>query len=258
MAAQGLDIHFDGEADKQVLITGEEAHQNPWNLMTMDDGLEARKYLQAVLKGRKLERFYDYNADKRPDVIQQIIMSYSLSLYYTRRNAMGKPHIKFNRMSPIRNKAVIMEILKVLSPTAKERYGGQLATIARDEHLNAAGKGNVYGWKAPGPPADPSTAHLRYRMTNIGTLQKQLPMNVASEVREHGRTRAIKNELMASTWGNAHSVAAREGINTSAYGRGGKRSGTKRSGSCSTKRSGSCSNKRSGSKKRKTRRNSRK
>jgi hypothetical protein len=236
MAAQGLDIHFDGEADKQVLITGEEAHQNPWNLMTMDDGLEARKYLQAVLKGRKLERFYDYNADKRPDVIQQIIMSYSLSLSYTRRNAMGKPHIKFNRMSPIRNKAVIMEIFKVLSPTAKERYGGQLATIARDEHLNAAGKGNVYGWKAPGPPADPETAHLRYRMTNIGTLQKQLPMNVASEVREHGRTRAIKNELMASTWGNAHSVAAREGINTSAYGHGGKRSGTKRSGSCSTKR----------------------
>jgi len=219
---RGLDIQFDGEIDKQVLIAGEKPQENPAWVLFSNDEVKVRKYLQDVLKGRKLERFYDYAADKRPDVIQQLIQSYGLNLVYTKWHM--KPNAKFNRESPIKHKAVIMEVMKVLSPSAKDIYGAQLAALAQNEHLIAAGKGNLYGWRAPGPPADPDSAHLKYRMTNIGTIQKQLPVNVASEVRTRGRTRAIKNELMASTWGNAHSVAAREGINTSAYGRGGLRS----------------------------------
>jgi hypothetical protein len=221
-----LDIQFDGELEKQVLVRGEEKHANPWAILMSNDEVKVRKYLQDVLKGRKLERFYDYAADKRPDVIQQLIQSYALNLVYTKWGS--KPNAKFNRESPIKHKAVIMEVMKVLGPNAKRIYGEQLAAIATDESLKAAGKGNVYGWRAPGPPADPESAHLKYRMTNIGSIQQQLPVNVASEVRTRGRTRAIKNELMASTWGNAHTVARREGINTSAFAAGRKGRRTRR------------------------------
>lgn len=226
MAAQGLDIQFDGEVNKQVLIAGEKPQDNPWVVLMSNDEVRVRAYLQDVLKGRKLERFYDYAADKRPDVIQQLIQSYGLSLVYTKWGM--KPNAKFNRESPIKHKAVIMEVMKVLSPSAKANYGGQLASIATDERLKAAGKTNVYGWRAPGPAADPDSAHLKYRMTNIGSINKQLPVNVASEVRTRGRTRAIKNELLASTWGNAGVVARREGVNTSAFAAGRRSRKTRR------------------------------
>ena len=88
--------------------------------------------------------------------------------------------------------------------------------------MRAAGKSNIYGWRAEGLPANPNNAHLKYRMTNIGTLKQQLPVNLASEIRQRGKLRTMKNELMGATWSNGHKVAQREGVNVSAFAKGGK------------------------------------
>lgn len=216
-ADRGYTIYFDDES--------------AWTELFSNNPARARAYIESRLpKGEKLYTIWDGMADKRPDVIQELIKSYGMSQIFTAHHqAFGTKKSKFNKESPIKHKEVIQEIFKYLSPAGKSRYENLLQSQAANQRERASGEPDFFGWRARRPPVDPATAHLQYKMTNIGTLSKQQPANLMTEVRQRARTRNVRNELMGSTWGDPMSVAAREGINLSAYrnGKGGRR-GSKR------------------------------
>ena len=201
----GLVIKFNGDVSNSILIPGEGIKKNPLIILFSDDEVLVRKYLQDILKGRKLKMFWNYESEKSPDVIQQLIHTYVLNLVFTRRNAQYKNKLKFRKESPIQYKAVIMEIFKVLSPSAKKKYTDTLNTYYHSLVNSSKRMPNI------------NNAHLKYQMTNIGTLTKQIPVNVASEIRTSARTGSLKNELLAQTWAEPSKVIKREGINISSY-----------------------------------------
>ena len=201
----GLVIKFNGDVRNSILIPGEGIKKNPLIILFSDDEVLVRKYLQDILKGRKLEMFWNYESEKSPDVILQLIRTYVLNLVFTRSNALYKNKLKFRKESPIQHKAVIMEIFKVLSPSAKKRYTNALNMYYHSVVNSSKKMPNI------------NNAHLKYQMTDIGTLTKQIPVNVASEIRTSGRTRSLKNELLAQTWADPSKIIKREGINISSY-----------------------------------------
>ena len=168
----------------------------PWNILFSNDVSKVKKWIKEKFGNQKIEYVWDSEADKRPDVIKELISS------YTQNHCWGR--------SPNLHKSVIVELFKHLSPTAKERYEEELQfgyRCQRNTHKSH-------------PHIDPKH---KYTMTNIGTLLKQIPENVAEEIRTKGRTSAIRNELMAAAWEDPFKVAKREGINLSHYRRGGTR-----------------------------------
>ena len=204
-----------------------------WRELYSNDVERARKYIKAHLPaGQKLYRIYDTMADKRPDVILELIKSYGMSFCFTAPHQIyGSRRSKFNKESPIKHKEVIQEIFKHLSPAGKARYQAELDYQAASQRECASGAPNAFGFRARRPPVDPAIAHQQYKMTNIGTLTKQQPANLMSEVRERARSRGVRNELQAATWADPYAVAAREGVNISAFAngrRGGRRSRTRR------------------------------
>lgn len=206
--------------------------ESAWSELFSNDPARARAYIETRLpKGQKLYTVWDGMADKRPDVITELIKSYGMSHCFTAHHhayKYGPGRSKFNKESPVKHKEVIQEIFKFLSPAGKRKYQGELDYQAAHQRECASGEPDFFGWRARRPPVDPATAHLQYKMTNVATLTKQQPANLMSEVRERGRSRTVRNELQAATWADPMTVAAREGVNLSAYGKGGRRGRTRK------------------------------
>ena len=187
----GVIFYFEGSKKFPILDASQGPKENPWDVLFSDNELKVERYLADVLQGRKLDTFFDIDADKRPDVIHELISAFYLnpSFHKQFKNGAWVP-------VPIgQHRGVIQKVLQVLSPEAKERYEGQLANAARNSRLRALGEPNVYGFSGRREPADPATVQRKYHFTNIGTLAKQIPTNLASEIRQRGRTIAVKNAI---------------------------------------------------------------
>ena len=60
----GLVIKFNGDVQNSILIPGEGIKKNPLIILFSDDEVLVRKYLQDILKGRKLQMFWNYESEK--------------------------------------------------------------------------------------------------------------------------------------------------------------------------------------------------
>ena len=179
----------------QVYEFDDRERPNPRYILFSNNVARVKKWIKDTFGSEKIEQIWDMDSEKYPDIIQDLIVS------YTKNHCFGR--------SPNEHKEVILEIFKHLSPEAKARY---------EDELDLGYKCQRNAQKTH--PID-DRRHW-YSMTNVGTLLKQIPENLAGQIRTKGRTSAIRNELMAAAWEDPIKAAKREGINLSRFGHSGR------------------------------------